>query len=75
MGSRGVGQLSDGRLDDMRASWPMKPASENGQADARKVGEPGLFILDLPLAGTEPTVRMALVVPEGGPSVSIAVQL
>jgi hypothetical protein len=75
MGSRGVGQLSDGRLDDMRASWPMKPASENGQADARKVGEPGLLILDLPLVGTEPTVRMSLVVPEGGPSVSIAVQL
>ena len=75
MGNRGSGQISDGRLDDMKTAWGPSAAYENGQEDPRKNGQPGLLILDLLNDGVGDIVRMGLIVPEGGPETGIAVQL
>jgi len=75
MGGRGAGQISDGRLDDMKTAWGPLIASSNGQEDPRKSGQPGLLILDLLNDGVEDIVRMGLIVPEGGPVTGLAVQI
>lgn len=75
MGGRGAGQISDGRLDDMKTAWGADPAHTNGQEDARKNGQPGLLILDLLNDGVGDIVRMGLIVPEGGPATGLAVQI
>jgi hypothetical protein len=75
MGGRGAGQISDGRLDDMKTAWGPLIASSNGQEDPRKSGQPGLLILDLLNDGVGDIVRMGLIVPEGGPVTGLAVQI
>lgn len=77
MGGRGAGQISDGRLDDMKTKkeWGSDPAYLNGQENPRKDGQPGLLILDLLNDGVGDIVRMGLITPEGGPVTGLAVQM